>query len=428
MEYVESVLFKQINPGDLLHIDLSLNDKGGGQTYLDLAGIPEEELVSFLEYAEEIPRHSPPAGDARKKYAINAISLGGIISKKIEFDPRNNRPNYKLSDQRKNRHPAWTPENGFPQAHTTAKSAKDINYIPYLTVFIVRTSERKYYASFINTPYIPANWPSKNGLEKLTTGTKRGVLTFSEKIGFRNDRMNPFFEIPREEKKVEESDVTDNGEAASGFAEVTRGFYEEGTPSVPPSSFKEKSGVDEEENDEAAALSSIDFGSLDFDEGDIPVRITANPSSPETKTRTGKKYDYEKSESKKRKIGEVGEEAILVFERDRLKGQHQVTLADAVEWTSKDRGDGLGYDIKSFEFIEGKWQEIFIEVKTTLGPADRPFDVSDNESEFSNEKGELFYLYRVYDLKNDGKLHFYRINGPISKNFYLIPRSYLAKR
>ena len=56
MERVEAVFYKKINPGDLLNIDLSVQTTGGGQTYLDLAGIDEDELVSFLSYGKIVER------------------------------------------------------------------------------------------------------------------------------------------------------------------------------------------------------------------------------------------------------------------------------------------------------------------------------------------------------------------------------------
>lgn len=47
MELVEAIFYKKINPGDLLNIDRALHIDGGGQTYLDLAGIDQVDLCHF---------------------------------------------------------------------------------------------------------------------------------------------------------------------------------------------------------------------------------------------------------------------------------------------------------------------------------------------------------------------------------------------
>jgi hypothetical protein len=58
----------------------------------------------------------------------------------------------------------------------------------------------------------------------------------------------------------------------------------------------------------------------------------------------------------------AGEEFVVQYERWRLIQHGHERLADRIERTSKNRGDGAGYDILSFE-DDGR--ERFIEVKTT---------------------------------------------------------------
>ena len=72
--------------------------------------------------------------------------------------------------------------------------------------------------------------------------------------------------------------------------------------------------------------------------------------------------DYLAIEAANRSLGPAGEEFVLRFEVARLVRAGQERLAVMVELVSETRGDGLGYDVLSFE-ISGR--ERLIEVKTT---------------------------------------------------------------
>ena len=60
-------------------------------------------------------------------------------------------------------------------------------------------------------------------------------------------------------------------------------------------------------------------------------------------------------------MGLAGEQFIAEFEARRLHAAGQKSLAERVEHVAGSRGDGLGYDVLSFE-VSG--EERFIEVKT----------------------------------------------------------------
>ena len=75
-------------------------------------------------------------------------------------------------------------------------------------------------------------------------------------------------------------------------------------------------------------------------------------------------------------------------------------LANRVEHVSDIRGDGLGYDVLSFE---ASGAERFIEVKTTVFGAVTPFYVSRNELAFSEEKDDQFVLARVHEFRSAPK-------------------------
>ena len=88
-------------------------------------------------------------------------------------------------------------------------------------------------------------------------------------------------------------------------------------------------------------------------------------------------YNYAAREGHNRHLGMRGEEFVLSLEKRRLAGLGRKDLAKEIEWTSKVRGDGAGYDIRSFNADTDK--ELFIEVKTTNSGKNQPFIISDNE-------------------------------------------------
>ena len=127
--------------------------------------------------------------------------------------------------------------------------------------------------------------------------------------------------------------------------------------------------------------------------------------------------------------GTRGEEIIMKAEREKLLKLKRPDLAERVQWKSREV-DGLGYDIESYETDDDGKNEriIFIEVKSTSEDKLSPFFVSQNEINVSKEKGDNYYIYRVYDLKPNNKcIGFYRICGDIEQNFDLTPQVYMAK-
>lgn len=65
---------------------------------------------------------------------------------------------------------------------------------------------------------------------------------------------------------------------------------------------------------------------------------------------------------------------------------------DKITHSAKTDGDGLGFDILSFD-DEGNPK--YIEVKTTKGQVDKPFYISGSELERSKKEGDNYYLYRL---------------------------------
>lgn len=117
----------------------------------------------------------------------------------------------------------------------------------------------------------------------------------------------------------------------------------------------------------------------------------------------------------------------LRIERKRLESEGRNDLAAKVEHVSKTIGDGLGYDIKSFENVDGTYVEKYIEVKTTTGGKNKPFDISANEVEVSEEKSDNYYIYRFYGVSGKSKqVKYYEVRGSVKENFTLEATSYKA--
>ena len=77
------------------------------------------------------------------------------------------------------------------------------------------------------------------------------------------------------------------------------------------------------------------------------------------------KIDYPKVNADRLKLGYLGELLVFSYEKELLIQNHLDDLASHVQHASKEKGDGLGFDILSFT---NRGDNKFIEVKTTGGP------------------------------------------------------------
>ena len=115
-----------------------------------------------------------------------------------------------------------------------------------------------------------------------------------------------------------------------------------------------------------------------------------------------KKTNHIENELSKIIQGNKAEEIVLHFERQKLYGLNKDNLAQKVEQVSKTRGDGLGYDILSFN---DKGEEIYIEVKSkrSFNHA-MSFYLTENECQFL-DKTPNSYIYYVFDVYGKPKIH-----------------------
>lgn len=145
-------------------------------------------------------------------------------------------------------------------------------------------------------------------------------------------------------------------------------------------------------------------------------------SIPVKRLRLPRKLDWAAREELNRKLGYNGESWSVAFESKRLSELGRTDLALKIDWISDRLGDGTGYDILSYEQNE---VARFIEVKTTNGGSLTPFIVTRNELEFSEETGDAFCLYRVFEFAITPKLFILR--GALTSNLELEAMDYRAR-
>lgn len=108
----------------------------------------------------------------------------------------------------------------------------------------------------------------------------------------------------------------------------------------------------------------------------------------------GNHIDYVEKEKYNTKIGNLGEQFVYNQERERVN-KYKLPKTKQVEWTAKEQGDGLGYDILSYD---EKGNPKYIEVKTTTGKEDATYYVTANELLKSQIEKDNYFLYRVYEF------------------------------
>ena len=126
-------------------------------------------------------------------------------------------------------------------------------------------------------------------------------------------------------------------------------------------------------------------------------------------------------ESRNRSLAGAGEKLALEFEHRRLWRAKRRDLAERVEHMSVTKGDGLGFDILSFE---SNGDERLIEVKTTgFGPM-TPFFASRNEVAVSEERANAYFIYRLFAFRKEPRM--FHLRGSLRATCILEPVQYAA--
>jgi hypothetical protein len=150
-----------------------------------------------------------------------------------------------------------------------------------------------------------------------------------------------------------------------------------------------------------------------------PERQVLNDKPPSI--RKPVRRNYLEIESRNRSLGQAGEKLVIEFEQQRLWRAGKKDLANRIEHVANTQGDGLGFDISSFE-LDGR--DRLIEVKTTRFGAMTPFFASRNEVGVSETRNEHYQLYRLYNFARQPKM--FTLGGSLRETCRLEPIQFSA--
>ena len=139
-------------------------------------------------------------------------------------------------------------------------------------------------------------------------------------------------------------------------------------------------------------------------------------------SRKVRKIDFAERDARNRQMAKLSEQFVCDLEKYRLKMAGRDDLAQRVVWASQDIGDGLGFDILSFDETDDS--ERMLEVKATGLGKFFPFYVTANELRCSADIPDQFQLFRVFDFGRSPRL--YILHGSLSELCQLEPVLYRA--
>lgn len=139
-------------------------------------------------------------------------------------------------------------------------------------------------------------------------------------------------------------------------------------------------------------------------------------------SRRSRKTDFAERDAANRQLGKLGEQFVFELEKYRLTLAGRDDLAQKVLWASRDIGDGLGFDILSFD--EADDSERMLEVKATGLGKFFPFYVTSNEVRCSEDIPQQYQLFRVFNFGRSPRL--YILHGSLRQLCQLEPVLYRA--
>jgi hypothetical protein len=154
---------------------------------------------------------------------------------------------------------------------------------------------------------------------------------------------------------------------------------------------------------------------------EAPVRRERRVSEPLPVVPRVVKRDFVEQEARNRSLGNAGELFVVQYEQWRLASAGLGQLAEKVCHVSVEDGDGLGYDVRTYEADGG---ERYIEVKTTALSEFTPFFVSSNELNFARNCSAQYSLYRLFNFRTVPQ--FFELRGAIETHCKLDPATFRA--
>jgi hypothetical protein len=174
--------------------------------------------------------------------------------------------------------------------------------------------------------------------------------------------------------------------------------------------------------DAPPALDVFDLDRIVEDPPAVTVPATSDEPAKPWLSRKGRRIDFAERDARNRHLGRLGEQFVVRLERHRLAAAGRDDLAAKVQWAADELGDGLGFDVRSFD--DADESERLIEVKTTGLGKFFPFYVTAVEVRCSEDVRDQYHLFRVFDFGKEPRV--YILNGPLRELCRLDPVLYRA--
>lgn len=159
--------------------------------------------------------------------------------------------------------------------------------------------------------------------------------------------------------------------------------------------------------------------------GDDTLKATGDyysvtPRQPRQPRLVTSKRDYAAQTNQDLEVGRLGEKQVVAYEQAQLADFPE--LQQKVTQVSDTVGDGLGYDVLSFD---RQGREKHIEVKTTTQDENTPFFMSANERQYAEHHAETYELFRVFNFDAQRLTgHFYILKGSLEDHCDFKPTNY----
>lgn len=199
-------------------------------------------------------------------------------------------------------------------------------------------------------------------------------------------------------------------EAVEGFLEQHQGFFDQ------PELMRM---IEPETAIPVPVISSAKFFAEPPETSELPPQP---PQVVDWRSRRGRRTDFVERDARNRAMGTLGERFAVELERRRLQEAGRDDLAGKVEHVAETKGDGLGFDVLSWD--EKDDGERLLEVKTTTLGKYHPFMVTSNELAVSEAEPDRFHLYRVFDFSSERKV--FVLKGALTKTCRLQPTQFRA--
>ncbi len=144
----------------------------------------------------------------------------------------------------------------------------------------------------------------------------------------------------------------------------------------------------------------------------LPVKLNLQEGSFEINQKQyvfkSRYMDHVAKQKRHKRIGDLGEQIVLQHEQEHCSSN----FVNKIEHSSKIQGDGLGFDILSFD---ERGEPKYIEIKATTGGRERPFFITGVELARSKQEGDKYFLYRLYNLdEKNMTADYFIIQGDLS--------------